>query len=358
MSIFNTTPYIQNNILSVYADREIINLSPEYQRQGDIWSLEKRQLLIDSIINRYDIPKLYFHKLEKSDVIKTGFEFAVVDGRQRLEAIFGFIGGDFGLPDDFKYLADSKIDAKGMRYEDLAKSYPKIKQKIDAYALPIMSIETDNLDLIEDLFSRLNEGYPLNSPEKRNAIGGDMAKSIAMLAKHEFFTKKVRFSDARYRYREVTARLMFIENNLQKKKVLDTKKQLLDQFVRVFRHGKKKETAQLTSEVGNILDVMYQIFNNKDTLLQAQSILPIYYLLIKQAKSNKKLNTLDRQALNKFNDTRNLNRITASIDITKANYELLEYDRMSQQGTNDASSIRERFRIASTYLKIGSDLLQ
>jgi hypothetical protein len=47
----------------------------------------------------------------------------------------------------------------------------------------------------------------------------------------------------------------------------------------------------------------------------------------------------------KFQELRQLNRIAAEKAIAKADYELLEFDRMSQQGTNDASSIKERSRI-------------
>jgi hypothetical protein len=36
----------------------------------------------------------------------------------------------------------------------------------------------------------------------------------------------------------------------------------------------------------------------------------------------------------------------------KAQFEMLEYDRLSQQGTNDASSIKERLNIIRKYCKI------
>ena len=39
-------------------------------------------------------------------------------------------------------------------------------------------------------------------------------------------------------------------------------------------------------------------------------------------------------------------------DITKATFDLLEFDRLSQQGTNDSNSIKERVRIMKEFLKI------
>src|SRR2546422_10067071 len=57
---------------------------PEYQRQSKLWSDDKKQRLIDSILRDIDIPKLYFNET------KAG-EFEVVDGQQRLWTVWEFI---------------------------------------------------------------------------------------------------------------------------------------------------------------------------------------------------------------------------------------------------------------------------
>lgn len=352
MNIFETYSLTHNNVLSVYSDRDRIDLSPSYQRQGEIWSLEKKQLLVDSIINRYDIPKLYFHKLEKVEARKRKKDYAVVDGRQRLEAIFGFVDGDFPLASDFEYLPDTSVSASSMTYSDLARKYPKLKQRLDAFALPIICIETEDLDLIDDLFFRLNEAVPLNAAEKRNAIGGDMSAAIKATASNAFFTKKVRFSNRRYQHLEVAARLMFIENNWGNGRILDTKKPLLDQFVRENKSGRRAFVRRLREKVESVLLLMLSSFSGKDILLASQGSIPIYYLLFREAETAGTLPRINRKKLIAFNQARQKNREIAVVDLGKADYELLEYDRMSQQGTNDASSIRERYRILKAHLKI------
>ena len=85
------------------------------------------------------------------------YDYAIIDGRQRLEAIWGFINDEFTLSEDFIYLADENVQAKNMSYSELASSYPKLKIRFDSYNLPIVLIETDEIELIEDMFSRLNE---------------------------------------------------------------------------------------------------------------------------------------------------------------------------------------------------------
>ena len=51
--------------------------------------MDKRQLLIDSILNGYDVPKLDFHEFFPARLVDgKKFKYAIVDGKQRLETIF------------------------------------------------------------------------------------------------------------------------------------------------------------------------------------------------------------------------------------------------------------------------------
>ena len=184
MPVLKTYPYPNSAILRLNSERQYIDADPPYQRRGDVWTLEKKQLLIDSILNDYDIPKLYFHAISTKQKTAEGskFDFAIIDGRQRLETIWAFIDDGFPLADDFIYLADVTVQAGGMRYSEIASKYPKLKIRFDSFTLPIICLETDDLDVIEDMFSRLNEAVPLSAAEKRNAIGGPMAQCIRDVA--------------------------------------------------------------------------------------------------------------------------------------------------------------------------------
>src|SRR5438876_7989913 len=79
---------------------------PEYQRQPNLWSNEKKGLLIDSILRDIDIPKLYFNQTKDKN-------FEVVDGQQRLWAIWQF------LDDEYSYRAKGSKNgvAKGQKFE-------------------------------------------------------------------------------------------------------------------------------------------------------------------------------------------------------------------------------------------------
>lgn len=350
MSYIETHALQHSTIQSIHAEWDVIVKDPPYQRNGDVWSLEKKQLLIDSIINRYDIPKLYFHKYTREEAKKSGKQYAVIDGRQRLETIVKFIEGRFSLGEDFEYLEDEKVAAAGMNYSELAKSYPKIKSRFDAFSLPIVTVETNDIELIEDMFSRLNEAVPLNSAEKRRAIGGDVVKAVDEISKHSFFAAKVKFSNRRYQHKEAAIRLLFLSHHLREDKIVDTKKPFLDAFTKDYKNGNAPYVRGLKAEVVELLDDLKPIFVDADALLFAQGIVPVYVLTYKALKAEGKSAKFSRTRLIKFNENRTANRVAAEDDIAKADFELLEYDRLSQQGTNDANSIKERVRILTARL--------
>lgn len=345
MHIFNTYPMNNSAILRINADKPCIITNPEYQRNSDVWTTDKRQLLIDSILNDYDIPKLYLHVLPSKKIGEVK-SYAIIDGRQRLETIWGFIKGDFPLASDFRYLNDPRIKAGGLTYADMSKEYPRLKIIFDSFTLPIILVETEDIDLIEEMFSRLNEAVPLNAAEKRNAIGGSMAKVIRDVADHNFFKCKVRFSNRRYQHREVAAKLLFLES-LPKSRFIDTKKAYLDDFVRRYK-TKPKDSLDICQKVVNVLNEITSLFISQDPLLKAQGMLTTYYLFFRDIGSAHSIRRADLLA---FSAAIEENRKIAEKNITKANFELLEFDRMSQSGINDAASIKERLRIIREYFK-------
>ena len=355
MPTLRTYPLANSAILRLNSERSYINVAPDYQRDGDVWTLEKKQLLIDSIINDYDIPKLYFHALSANQKEKEGkqFDFAIIDGRQRIETIWKFIDGDFPLATDFEYFADPKLELGGLTYAEIAEFFPRIKIRFDSYSLPVVCVETEDTDLIEDMFSRLNEAVPLNAAEKRSAIGGPMAQAIKDISVQNFFVKNVRFSDSRYRHREVAARLLFLEYSRDVYgKILDTKKPYLDDMVRKAKDGEYGHTETLQIIVTNVLNVLSGVFVERDYLLRSQSIVPVVYLTAQLAVEKDTMARFQRHRIAEFYASLETNRKLAEEDISKANFELLEFDRMSQQGTNDAASIRERARILADHLQI------
>lgn len=353
MSYIETFPVQHSTIMRLYSEKDEIMLNPDYQRMGGVWTLEKKQLLMDSILNDYDIPKIYLHAFSREQKKANGYAYAVIDGRQRLEAIWQFIEGKFTLSDDFKYQDDESIALARLGYSDIASSYPKIKIKFDSFVLPVVGVDTDDQELIEDMFSRLNEAVPLNAAEKRNAIGGELVAAIREIANHDFFGRCVAFGNKRYQHREVAARLLLVEENIRTiGKIIDTKKEYLDALARNYRQGKTALVGDAKASVMDVLEWMCKLFVEKDELLRAQGNMVLYYLLCKSAMHADVKTNVSRESLYAFRDKVRDNRLQAEDNYADASFELLEFDRLTQQGTNDSSNIRERLGVIAKYLNV------
>jgi uncharacterized protein with ParB-like and HNH nuclease domain len=70
-------------------------MQPVYQRDSGVWSLEQEQLLMDSVLRGFDIPKIYLRKLTTQP-----FEYEVIDGQQRIRALTRFMDNEFRLSED------------------------------------------------------------------------------------------------------------------------------------------------------------------------------------------------------------------------------------------------------------------
>jgi hypothetical protein len=183
-----------------------------------------------------------------------------------------------------------------------------------------------------------------------------MVRIINRVSITNFFRDRVSFSNKRYQHKEVAVRLLFIEYCFKKsKKLIDTKKPYLDSMVRNYKDDNQinlREVEELGNTVEGILNEMNLVFINKDSLLRAQSIVPIIYLLFREAINQNLLSIITRIKFETFKKEIQENREKAEKDIASANFDLLEFDRMSQQGTNDASSIKERLKIMAEYFGI------
>ena len=92
MSIFKVTNFDSRLLRWWCQNRDKIDMDPPYQRKGRLWSRTDKAFLIDSILNEFDVPKFYIADFTLG-VQPTGtrkLPYAIVDGKQRFEAVFDF----------------------------------------------------------------------------------------------------------------------------------------------------------------------------------------------------------------------------------------------------------------------------
>lgn len=157
-----------------------INVDAEYQR-GIVWSEPQRQFLIDSILRRFDIPKIFLRRLPEG----SPHLFDVIDGVQRLTSIWQFLSDHFSLPWSYEYPSLENIGGK--RWSELPQ---EARDRLQFARITVTEIETEEDDEIREMFQRLQQGEPLNAAEKRNAMDVPVRHFVAtQLATHPFWPK-------------------------------------------------------------------------------------------------------------------------------------------------------------------------
>ena len=158
-----------------------INVDAEYQR-GKVWSRPQQALLIDSVMRGFDIPKIFLRKLPDG----SPHLFDVIDGKQRLTAIWRYLADELPLLtkcDPFSDLGD----LGGKRWSELPDS---AKDRLQFSNMTVSKIEDATDDEIRELFLRLQKGEPLKAAEKRNAVAGPVRDFVAnTMACHSLWPK-------------------------------------------------------------------------------------------------------------------------------------------------------------------------
>jgi hypothetical protein len=328
--MFKVIPFEPKTLSWWHSHSQHIDFEPPYQRKGRLWSRSDKAFLIDSILNEYDIPKIYVADFSfiKSSLNKKKLPYAIVDGKQRFEAVFDFKNGLITLDPDFQLKADSKLKLGELGYADLAKSYPDIASIFDNFSFTVMRVITDEVGAINELFVRLNRSKPLTGAEIRNAMVGPVSEVVRTLTSHEFFKEYIGFSVQRAQDMNAAAKLLLCEYN---EKLSSTKKTNLDSFARFARRSpnERKKVELSALKVAGVLERMTGIFLPHDTILRSAGVLPVYYWLVRE--SSPETDAYLREFLIKFENDRKQNRELANMDPTaRIDSQLAKYDRMNR----------------------------
>lgn len=341
------------SIGNLYVTRNSIDEKPPYQRESGVWSPQKKELFIDSLINNFDIPKIYFNDLVTGPHKKGLKKLAIIDGKQRITTIFDFLDSIFPLAKDFKASDDTEYDSLApLKY---FKTFSDTdKKRFENIQLSVITIMNATEDDIEELFFRLNNGEPLNAAEKRNNIPGEMNALVREVAENDFFKKRLKIKNNRYSHYEISAKLLLLELNQSKggDLVSDLKKKFLDKMVEDHKKISKADKTGLLKRVTTNLSNLNKVFENEDDLLNKQAYPPLYYIFIKLVYSeygHPQLHTIMRKFIEQFQIQRVLNFEKQEDDVDVA---LSEFSRLMQQGTNDLNSLKTRVSILRRFFLV------
>jgi hypothetical protein len=149
--------------------RDVFIVNRRYQRKL-VWDVEEKESLVDSIRSNLPIPLV----LLAENAALGNAELEIIDGLQRLNAIFSFIENEFpyqGSYFDLETLADTKL-----RRDDgeLVQKTPVLDRKICVaivnYQLPVSTYRSASEESVDEVFRRINSsGRKLSLQEIRQA---------------------------------------------------------------------------------------------------------------------------------------------------------------------------------------------
>ena len=142
----------------------------ELQREI-IYSTEKQELVIDSIVKDYPLPAFYLWKNDNGNL-------EVLDGKQRIHAITRFYEND--------------LEYQGLLWKEWNSKNPKLQEKINETNLCII-ISSGTEEKKREIFNRINTlGVPLSEFEVLNGLyAGQYLRGLSKYVEQDSAAKKI-----------------------------------------------------------------------------------------------------------------------------------------------------------------------
>lgn len=257
----------------VYKMRENISF-PDYQRAPKLWKLTDKYLLIDSILIDMDIPKFYLNQISKE-------EYEVIDGQQRLWAIWEF------LDNEYPYKTESKIRYLEELHNKRFKDFPKdIQQKILSFKLQITKFTNASEEYLRKLFVRLQFGLLLITGEKLNAATGKMKDFIFKTMVSHPFIEKIHIPNRRFAKQTLCAQICI--NSFSKANNNEFSRTRYEDLNYFFEEYSQPEGNDLKffkercDKILKVLDLIERYFGEKAKLLRNRSYILSIYLFVEE----------------------------------------------------------------------------
>lgn len=180
---------------------DLIDLNPEFQRNGDLWDDEKKSRLIESILLGLPLPSFYFY------IDSSHKKWVVIDGLQRLCSLKSF-------------MVDKSLTLKGLEFLD-KKKYGIPFEEFDYFDRLAMSMHPVTLNVLTGetsaearyiIFQRVNSmGTQLNPTEMRNALyQGTATKLLGKMVENDVFIEMIssKISTRRMKDKEFASRFL------------------------------------------------------------------------------------------------------------------------------------------------------
>lgn len=164
-----------------------LEIQPDFQRRA-VWPDAAKIMLIDSILNKYPVPKIFVGTYIKDGSTRR----VVVDGQQRITAILEFLDGKFSLGKPYAG------PYQRLRFDELPE---EVQNAFLSYNLDFNEFQNWSDEQIREVYNRVNKySFSLTKQELRRAeFPGEFLRLSEDLSVHPFFDDARIFSPANRR---------------------------------------------------------------------------------------------------------------------------------------------------------------
>ncbi|NIK69332.1 DUF262 domain-containing protein [Paenibacillus sp. BK720] len=316
-----------------------------------VWLVKHQVRLIETILLGYTIPEIYLWSVNTNpDTGET--TYSIVDGQQRIGAVYDFINGQFILERAF-------IENKESEYCN--KSFKELsdQQKAAIWAYPFstrfIKDEVQKSDIIA-MFLRLNStSNSLNPQELRNAeFDGEFLKLAEELASYPFWEAWNIFSSTQIRrmadMQFVSSLLIFLRFGVEEETTQVNINRVYDLF--------NKEYSERDDDFAtfiSILDAINSIMLNDHIINFVRKTTHLYIMFIVayiSIKSGKTLKDSILENLNTFVETYDDPTKQMQLYGDELFRDIQEYKRLSSEGTQSKSKRMRRLEIMRKVLNV------
>jgi len=285
------------------------------QRPEGVWNNKQKSLLIDSLLRGYLINPTY-------TVLEDGKQY-VIDGVQRLHAIFTFVSDNYRLSKDLEPVI---IDTES--YEIAGKKFSKLDEKVRdellAAQLQVCEISEYTDKDVREMFRRLNSGKPLNTSQKMTPdMSDELTDTVAELVSHPFFTKILTSAQLKSSVNlAIVIETLMLSEQSNEYDFGSFRKKDIENFIQYYND---KVNATKISLIKESLDKLNEVFTENKIIPKTSVSFIIYsgYRVLKDKKSFSKF----IEKVKYFLDNYNTNE---------------EYKKYVQQGTASAENVKAR----------------
>ena len=316
-------------------EHDEIDLNPDFQRNGNLWSPTNMSRLIESILLKLPLPIFYFD-------VSNPEKWIVVDGLQRLSTIKKFMVDKTLKLKNLEFLTE----LEGKSYDELDRGFKRV---FEGTQIVTYQIEAQTPKKVRySIFNRINTGgLPLNAQEIRQALNqqGKGVDFLIEVTQNDIFKNIVNVPSKRMLDRELALRFFafkIFENSYNAFPYSNMGEFLDEAMEKLDNISDKAELDRLKNEL-------------LETLIFSEKVLGKKHRFSRAIASTNQTKTLNRSLFDVvtvcFSNIKDKNKFLEKKEVFMDKFinllqdENSEFSKAITEGTSSKSAIETRFRI-------------